>query len=150
MNIAGNELADIGAKEATRERNLYRLPLSTKEFNGIIKKKIFHKWNKEWRKDGEKFPCHLYKLKPILGDWKSSYKDNRRKEVVLSRLRTGTCRYLVQHHFKKEWLKPMNKCDQCKVTNSIEHLILYCPKWKIYREQIRKKTKGSTTPFQYS
>ena len=49
VNIAGNELADIGAKEATRERNLYRLSLSTKEFNGIIKKKIFHKWNKEWR-----------------------------------------------------------------------------------------------------
>ena len=145
--IAGNELADISAKEATRERNIYRLPLSTKEFNCIINKKIFHKWNKEWRKDGKKIPCHLYKLKPMLGDWKSSYKDNRRKEVVLSRLRTGTCRYLVQHHIKKDKLKPMNKCDQCKVTNSIEHLILYCPKWKIFREQIRKKLRDQQLPF---
>ena len=88
---------------------------------------ILHKWNKEWRKDGKMFPCLLYKLKPMQGDWKNSYKDNLRKEVVLSRLRTGTCRCLVQHHFKKGKLKPMNKCDQCKVTNSIEHLILSKP-----------------------
>ena len=109
-----------------------KIKISILVFLGVINyfiDPILHKWNKEWRKDGKKFPCHLYKLKPMLGDWKSSYKDNRRKEVVLSRLRTGTCRYLVQHHFKKDKLKPMNKCDQCKVTNSIEHLILYCPKY---------------------
>ena len=81
-------------------------------------------WNKDWKKEGINISGHLYKIKPILGDWKSSYKDNRREEVVISRLRTGTCRYLVQHHFQKENLTPMNKCDSCKVTNSIEHLIL--------------------------
>ena len=81
-------------------------------------------------------PCHLYKIKPILGDWKSSYKDNRRNEVVLSRLRTGTCRYLGQHYFKKENLIPMNKCDVCKVTNTIEHLILNCNKWVMHRQPI--------------
>ena len=41
----------------------------------------------------------------------------------------------------------MNKCDQCKVTNSREHLILYCPKWKIYRKQIRKKLRDQQLPF---
>ena len=136
VDIAGNEVADIAAKEATTERELYRLPLNINEYKSIVKKKIYNLWNKDWKKEGINRPCHLYKIKPTLGDWKSSYKDNRREEVVISRLRTCTCRYLVQHHFQKENLTPMNKCDSCKVTNSIEHLILTCPRWRFHRQQI--------------
>ena len=47
VNITGNEIADIAAKEATAERNLYRLPLNINEYKGIVKKKIYQLWNKE-------------------------------------------------------------------------------------------------------
>ena len=52
----------------------------------------------------------------------------------------------MQHNFKNERLKPVNKCEQCKVTNFIEHLILHCPKWKIYREKILK-LRDQQLPF---
>merc|ERR1712030_228164 len=88
-------------------------------------------WQDEWDKDWKESPkpCHLYKIKPKLGDWKSSYKDNRREEVVLSRMRTGTCRYQFQHYYKIGCKNPMNKCNLCGVANDIEHVILTCPKW---------------------
>ena len=133
INIAGNELADKAAKEATREINLYRLPLNIDEYNSLIKKRISKLWQNEWDKDWKTHPCHLYRIKPTMGDWKSSYRENRREEVVLSRLRTGTCRYLFQHHFRVENLAPLNKCNLCGVTNTIEHLILTCPKWGAFR-----------------
>ena len=90
-------------------------------------------WQKEWSKDWKNRPCHLYKIKPKLGDWKSSYKDNRKNEVLISRMRTGCCRYLVQHHFQNPDLLPLNKCSTCKITNTLEHLILTCPRWSAYR-----------------
>ena len=138
IDIEGNDFACRAAKDATKERNLYRLPLNIDEYNSIIKKRIFRSWQNEWTAMNSHpcQPCHLYKIKPKLGDWKSSYKENRREEVVLSRLRTGTCRYFVQHYFQKPDLVPMNKCNYCSVTNTIAHLILDCPRWGAYRHRM--------------
>ena len=133
IDIEGNETADQAAKDATNERNLFRLPLNINEYNAIVKKKIHNLWQKAWHKDWKGRPCPLYKIKPKLGDWKSSYKDKRKNEVVICRMRTGWCRYLVQHHFKNPNLPAMNKCTSCGVTNTLEHLILICPRWSAYR-----------------
>ena len=59
------------------------------------------------------YSCHIYKIKPTMGDWKSSYRENRREEVILIRLRIGTCRDVFQHHFRVENLASMNKCISC-------------------------------------
>ena len=136
IGIKGNEAADKAAKKATKNRLLYRLPINIDEYNTITKKKIFQQWQSEWTREWSNRPCHLYKIKPALGDWKSSYRENRREEVVLSRLRTGCCRYLYQHYFQIENLKPKNKCELCNVTNSIEHLLLTCPKWGAFRIEL--------------
>ena len=137
VDIQGNELADKAAKESLNNRFIRRLPLNTDEFNSIVKKRIFKQWQTEWAntwKDSNN-PCNLYKIKPTLGDWKSSYRDNRREEIVLSRLRTGWCRYLVEHHFQNQpqTFVPRNICNLCRTTNTLEHLFLTCPKWGAFR-----------------
>lgn len=137
VDIQGNELADKIAKEYLNNRFIRRLSLNTDEFNSIVKKIIFKQWQTEWAnawKDSNN-PCNLYKIKPTLGDWKSSYRDNRREEIVLSRLRTGWCRYLVEHRFQNQpqTFVPRNICNICRTTNTLEHLFLTCPKWWAFR-----------------
>ena len=146
INISGNELADKAAKEATEKMYIYRLPLNIEEFNSIVKREVIESWQDQWDKDWKKKakPCHLYNIKPKLGDWKSSYKDNRREEVVLSRMRTGTCRYQSQHYYQNT--NPMNKCNLCGVANDIEHVILTCPKWGAFRIMIYEQNKKLKLP----
>ena len=138
IGIYGNELADKAAKESTKNRFIRRLPLNIDEYNSIVKKRIFQqwqtKWNNTWKNSNN--PCNLYKAKPTLGDWKSSYRENRREEVVLSRLRTGWCRYLVQQYYQNQNYVPKHFCNQCMTTNTIEHILLTCPKWGAFRISI--------------
>ena len=97
------------------------MPLNVEEFNSIVKREVIDSWQDEWDKDWKKNPkpCHLYKVKSKLGDWKSSYKDNRREEVDLSRMRIGTFRYQYQHYYQIINTNPMNKCNLCVVANDI-------------------------------
>ena len=92
-------IADKAAKEATEEKYIHRLPLNVAEFNSIVKREVFASWQDKWDKDCNERPkpSHLYRIKPKLGDWKSSYRDNIREEVLLIRMRTDTCRYQSQH-----------------------------------------------------
>ena len=128
VGIEGNELADRAAKEALGDRFLIRLPYNVDEFSCLIKKKVRVAWQSEWNRT----PCEYRSLKPVLGDWKSAYRECRREEVVLSRLRTDCGYYFVQHHFP--WGgPPQNRCERCHVYNSIKHLIIDCPQWVNYR-----------------
>ena len=123
-----NDLVDRAAKESLEDRYLIRLPLNVDEYSGIVKRKIHNAWQREW----SGYECKYYRLKPRLEDWKSAYRDSRREEVVLSRLRTGACLYLVQHHLK-EGNPRQDRCDHCQVTNTLEHLIIDCPQWHSFR-----------------
>merc|ERR1712030_57782 len=77
---------------------------------------------------------------------KSSYRDNRREEVILSRMRTGTCRYQSQHYYQIGNTNPMNKCNLCEVANNIEHVILSCPKWGAFRIMIYEQNEKQKLP----
>merc|ERR1712002_623302 len=129
-------------------RYIHRLPLNVAEFNSIVKREVFASWQDKWVKDCKERPkpSHLYKIKPKLGDWKSSYRDNRREEVILSRMRTGTCRYQSQHYYQIGNTNPMNKCNLCGVANNIEHVILSCPKWGAFRIMIYEQNKKQKLP----
>jgi len=81
-----------------------------------------------------------------MGDWKSSYRDNRREEVVLSRMKTGTCRYQSQHYYQIGDTNPMNKYNLRGVANNIEHVILSCPKWGAFRIMIYEQNKKQKLP----
>ena len=118
--IPGNEAADAAAKDATQMLNAKRLPIIYSDLRQKIRACIFSRWQSEW----SRFNTRLNGIKPVILDWKSSYRDDRREEKILSRLRTGSCRFLLQHYFD-----PMigrEYCDFCRVPMTIKHLLLRC------------------------
>ena len=83
VGIEMNEQVDKAAKESLSDRYVVRLPINVNEFSTIIKSKIKIAWQREW----DRSRCEYHSLKPVLGDWKSAYRESRREEVILSRLR---------------------------------------------------------------
>ena len=81
--------------------------------------------------------CRLRDFKPVLGDWKSAYRDNRVEEKLLSRLRTGSCYFLYQHNIDAELdVRDKVRCTPCNVVMSIDHLLITCPALQQDRRRI--------------
>ena len=108
-----------------------KLPLTYGDYRNIIKNFIYNQWQLQWSIFGT---CRLKNFKPILGDWKSAYRDVRSEEKKLSRLRTGTCLFLKQHIFDPQ--KPRETCRSCNVNLSIKHIIIDCPSLQNSRQRI--------------
>ena len=96
------------------------MPILFSDFKRKLKTSIFNKWQGEW----SSFNTRLNGLKPVILDWKSAYRENRREEKVLSRLRTGSCRFLFQHYFDP--MISREYCDFCRVPMTISHLLINC------------------------
>ena len=70
--IKGNEKADIAAKSA----------LDLPHAKVLIGQYIFSTWQDDWN---GAIMNKLHSVKPVLGDWQSSYRQCRKDEVVLCR-----------------------------------------------------------------
>ena len=69
--------------------------------------------------------CRLHYFKPVLGDWKSAYRENRKQEKMLSRLRTGTCKFHVKIHFPEN--NDPEMCRNCNILMTLQHLLVDYP-----------------------
>ena len=121
-SIRGNDLADSAAKESLNNDMIVKLPIMFGDFKSLIKSFVFSQWQQAWTLFGR---CRLKDFKPILGDWKSAYRDDRKEEKKLSRLRTGSCLFLHQHFFDRD--KPIEKCISCNIELTIKHILIECP-----------------------
>lgn len=92
-NIVGNEAADRAAREATQHHDITPVPLLYTDFKFLVKQFVLARWQQDWAG----FNSRLNGIKPEIADWKSAYRESRWEECVLSRLRTGCCRFLIQH-----------------------------------------------------
>ena len=77
--------------------------------------------------------CSVYGMATV-GDWKSSYRDNRVEEKILSRLRTGSAYFLYQH--KLDTNRDREYCNTCNTNMTIEHMLITCPNFQNYRCRI--------------
>ena len=130
-NIKGNELADLAAKSALDNRQIVKLPLIHGDYKTMIKTFIFSQWQDHWNRYGR---CRLKKFKPILGDWKSAYRDNRKDEKIISRLRTGSCLFLYHHYFDTN--QQIETCTTCNIVLTTKHIIVECPALNNNRRRI--------------
>ena len=140
-DIPGNEAADTAAKDATQHLRAKRLPIIYSDLKHRIKSCIYNKWQNEW----SRYNTRLNGIKPVILDWKSAYRDNRREEKVLSRLRTGSCRFLVQHYFDP--MLSREYCDFCRVPMTIKHLLLNCINLNYPRSGINSYLRRNRLPL---
>lgn len=128
VGISGNEAADLAAKESTTLNSIVRLPLSYVDYKSLVKSFVYEQWQLSWTRFGR---CRLQSFKPILGDWKSSYRDVRKEEKMLSRLRTGTVFFENQIYYDRTL--GVDMCEHCDIPMTIEHLLLMCPALRAHR-----------------
>ena len=126
--IPGNEISDIAAKESLNNGTVVNLPLLFDDCKSLITKLIFNQWQLKW----SSYNGRLKTFKPTLGDWKSAYRKSRKEEKILSRLRTDSCFFRVQHYlFPEKYDK--DYCQLCNVYTTVKHILVECPRFQRYR-----------------
>ena len=124
--IKQNDLVDILAKSGTALNHITNIKESLVERNTKVRKDCVKRWQREW----DEVSVPLHDLKPILGRWISSSRNNRREEVVLCRMRLDTCLFSVKHHFDGS---ARAECNTCNVEMTVKHIIIECPKFNVNR-----------------
>ena len=150
MDIPGNEAADQMANEALSLENITEIPLSYNDFRSKIKRHLNTKWQEKW--DNMNTPPErttpLYPIKPVIKDWSSANRKSREEEIILTRLRQGSCLFTKKHLFNKE---PSPNCEYCQTDPptplSISHVMLECPKFNTERIPIIQELRESDLPI---
>ena len=119
-SIPGNERADAAAKQASLLPEVTNLQLPLSDVYGALKQRFSSYLQMKW---DNVHPEHLYEIKPKLSNWHTGNQNNRKYEVILSRLRCGHTRLSHSYLFKRD---PPPHCDQCGVRLSIKHMLLEC------------------------
>jgi ribonuclease HI len=128
VDIRGNERADKLAKEALSLNRINSTNyLEIQEMNTFIKDYKINKWQIEYNIDNK---GKFYKtICPIVSTNIKFSDPYRIKEVQISRLRLGVA--ITNKRLFQMRKHPTGLCDTCKVTESIEHLLLECKKENI-------------------
>ena len=96
--IKGNEKADSAAKSALDlPRTKVGVPYT--DFKYLISQYIFSTWQDDWNRA---VVNKLHSVKPVLGDWQSTYRRCRKDEVVLCRTRIGHTHLTHSYILKKD------------------------------------------------
>ena len=85
IGICGNEAADVAAKESLSQ-DIIASQVPYTDLKPHINSLIANKWQERWSSCPDN---KLFKIKPTLGVWLSGFRNSRKEEVVLSRLRIG-------------------------------------------------------------
>ena len=108
--IRGNEKADSAAKSA--------LDLPRAKY--LISQYIFSTWQDDWN---GAVMNKLHSVKPVLGEWQSSYRRCRKDEVVLCRARIGHTHLTHSYILKKD---PPPLCEHCQCNLTVLHILVEC------------------------
>ena len=109
--IRGNEKADFAAKTAL-DLPRAKVGVPYTDFKYLIGQYIFSTWQDDWN---GAVMNKLHSVKPVLGEWQSSYRRCRRDEVVLCRARIGhTHSYILKKDHPPQ-------CEQLVYSESSPH-----------------------------
>ena len=129
IGIAGNDRADNLAKKASEKRESdIENEITIKEIFGKIDYEIEAEWQRIYTNSST---ARMYKqIEPKVSTELKFINKNRKKEVVITRLRLGKC-------LLNSCLHQINKhdtglCDTCKVPETVEHFLLYCQTANIF------------------
>ena len=119
VGIRGNEKADSAAMSALDlSRGKVGIPYT--DLKKIISQYILSTWQDDWN---GAVVNKLHSVKPVLGDWQSSYRRCRKDEVVLCRGGIGHT-YLTHPYILKK--DPPPQCEHCQCILTVRHMLV---KW---------------------
>ena len=141
-------LADLKAGEALNIDFPLNLPLTFHDFRIRVKKHLKNVWQNRWDNLNMNpiTATHLYPTKPVLKDWPTANRKSREEEVILARLRLGTC-LINKKHLLKTPREPYPQCENCHVDLSIEHVLIHCPQYNNERTPIITKLRKDNLPI---
>ena len=128
IGIRGNEKADMAAKESLNH-HVFNMKVPYTDSKQYINTYIFTKWQELWNS------CQnnkLYQIKPILREWLPGFRQSRREETVLTRIRIGHS--YTTHAFLLKGEDPP-ECVACQESYTIKHILLECADLALIRRR---------------
>ncbi|KOC58731.1 hypothetical protein WH47_05385, partial [Habropoda laboriosa] len=129
-NIEGNEKVDSAAKlvsTSTSESN--DVPILYQDLQNYLTKATIELWNEEWKNSRL---TKLHTIRNSINDANPAWLLNRKDQVKLTRIKIGHTNWSHSHLITK---KEPNNCDICGIQNSIDHILITCPKYNMIRIQ---------------
>ena len=126
VGIQGNERADCEARDAAVACNfeIKKVPHSDMKYS--IRSYVLRKWQERWSSLDLANNKKYKGIRENIKFWSSSYQSDRRKEVILTRLRIGHT-WFTHNFILSGSSAPV--CDRCNTTVSVEHILVHCPKF---------------------
>ena len=115
--IKGNEKTDSAAKSAL-DLPRAKVGVPYTDFKHLISQYFLFTWQDDWN---GAVMNKLHSVKPVLGDWQSSYRRCRKDEVVLCRARVGHI-HLTQWYILRKDPPPL--CEHCQCILTVRHILV--------------------------
>ena len=119
IGIRGNEAADVAAKESLSQ-DIIASQVPYTDLKPHINSFIANKWQERWSSCPDN---KLFKIKPTLGVWPSGFRNSRKEEVVLSRLRIGHTYFSHSYILRQE---DPPECTAYQEIYSVRHVLIDC------------------------
>lgn len=127
IGIAGNTAADAIAKSAVNLQ-ISNIQIPYTDFKPLVSNHANTCWQRSWNSN---INSKLFKITPTIKPYIINHLP-RRDEVLIHRLRMGHT-YLTHSYLLHRENPP--ECDVCRVTVTVEHLLLYCSKYDAIRQK---------------
>ena len=117
--IKGNEKVDVAAKSAL-DLPPTKFGISYSDFKHRISQYFISTWQGDWN---GAVANKLHSVKPVLGEWQSSYRRCRKDEVVLCRARISHTPLTHSYILRKD---PPPVCEHCQCILTVRHILVEC------------------------
>ena len=119
ISIRGNEATDVAAKESL-DFNVTASQVPYTDLKPHINFFVINKWQERWSSCPDN---KLFRIKLTLGEWPPVFRNSRKEEVVLSRLRIGHTYFSHSYILRQE---DPPECTACQEIYSVRHVLIYC------------------------
>ena len=131
--ILGNDKADALAKKSLELNDPFPMKFAISNAKSILAESLKNRRQELWTQAS----TPMLAIKPRLGPWATSHQKSRRREVALTRLRTGKVRFSIKYN-------PVSResstkiCPYCRRNQTIRHVLIDCQTHEPHRGAIRQ------------